>query len=127
MKGKWVWFAGLPFAGWGRFLGNILLFKMQIKKIGILLLWILQAGWSWYCFYRAQFYPYDENYGLLIGGFLLSVAGLVAAVVYGWQKPRGLKGLGLPFILWLLLGSPVTFLLAALYYEVLFSACLSTG
>lgn len=85
---------------------------------------LLQTVYCWFCFYQAQFLEYDDNYGMLIHGFIVSL--LTAAVLWLITpfKPAWVKTDYRVWLAWLVLGSPLTFILAAVYYSLIFGTSL---
>lgn len=85
----------------------------------------LQSVYCWFWFYKAQFFSYDDNYGALIHSFLISLAALFMLITLWWRKRQWVREAALSTIIWLLAGSPLTFILAAFNYEVIFGVALA--
>ena len=98
---------------------------LRPKKIILPILLTLQTIYSWTCFYKAQFLPYDDNYGMLIHGFLISVLTLFILGIIWFRKRQWIKDTAIPNTIWFLVGSPVTLAIAAVYYQDIFSVTLA--
>ena len=86
----------------------------------------IQTAYSWTCYYKAQLLDYDANYGLMIHGFIISVVTLVAIYFLWHYKAKWIAINRFVFVLWFVLGSPVTFVFAAIYYQDIFITTLAT-
>lgn len=99
---------------------------LSLRNIILPFVLTIQTAYSWTCYYRAQFLEYDDNYGLMIHGFIISVVILVAIYFLWYYKASWIAIHRLVFALWLMVGSPVTFVLAAIYYQNIFRTILAT-
>jgi hypothetical protein len=93
---------------------------MKIQKFIIPLVLILQTIYSWRCFYEAQFLQYDNNVGLLIHAFIISALTLFTLLLIWFIRRRWIKLSFTAVIIWLFVGSPFTFAVAAIYYQHIF-------
>lgn len=93
---------------------------ITIYRFAIPLLLSLQTFYSLYCFYESRFLEYDDNIGLIINGFLVSLASLVILVVIRFFRKNWIKANKLAIILWLIIGSPITMILLAIFYSDIF-------
>lgn len=74
----------------------------------------------WWQLYSAQFLAYDDNYGVLISAFFVSVLATIILAIL-WFKARAfIKQNALPTMLFLLLSSPITVALVFYFYNYLF-------
>ncbi|MES2381097.1 MAG: hypothetical protein V4538_08655 [Bacteroidota bacterium] len=90
--------------------------RPHIKTIYLTTLLLLTV-FIWWQLYSAQFLVYDDNYGVLIYAFLVSVLATIILIVL-WFKARAfIKQNALPIILFLLASSPVTVLLVLYFYN----------
>ncbi|MES2726912.1 MAG: hypothetical protein V4643_07405 [Bacteroidota bacterium] len=81
---------------------------------------LLLTVFIWWQLYSAQFLAYDNNYGVLISAFLVSVLATIILAIL-WFKARPLiKRNVLPTILFLLASSPITVALVFYFYNNLF-------
>ncbi len=102
---------------------NILNASMLLKSRNIIfpLLLLSQTIYCWVCFYNARLLEYDDNYGLLIQAFIISLVTLVAVAVCRIKKTYWRSDYKFPVLIWLLTGSPITFIIAGLYYQQIFN------
>lgn len=100
--------------------------QLTFRKIILPLILILQTVYCWRCFYKAQFLDYDDNYGVLIRGFIISILTMIILIILWFKKKQIIKETIIANILWILLGSPLTFIIAIMYYENIFKASLKT-
>ena len=105
-------------------LQRYLLNKLTLSKIILPLLLLTQTVYCWTAFYKAQFLQYDENYGLLIYGFVISLAVSFILTILWFCKRQLIKENKVATILWTIIGSPLTFILTALYYGQIFGTTL---
>ncbi|MES2654433.1 MAG: hypothetical protein V4620_02535 [Bacteroidota bacterium] len=80
----------------------------------------LVTAFIWWQLYSAQFLFYDENYRVLISAFFWSVLATIILVILWFNTRALIKQNALAAVLFLLLNSPVTVLLALFYYNDLF-------
>jgi hypothetical protein len=69
---------------------------------------------------------YDDNYGLLIHSFIISFLPLIFIYLVWFYKAAWIEVNSKVLVLWLLLGSPLTFGIVAIYYQSIFGASLAT-
>ena len=100
-------------------------FNLRVLLFPAILL--LQTIYSWVYFYNARLLEYDDNYGLLIHAFIISLAALIILIIIRLRKKYWTNYYKYPVIVWLIVGSPVTFLIAGIYYQDIFNAHLLTG
>jgi hypothetical protein len=86
----------------------------------------VQTVYCWTTFYQAQFLEYDDNYGQLIHSFIISLATLVALTIIWFRKRQLIKDIKVAAIIWTFIGSPLTFIIAAIYYQTIFGTVLAT-
>ena len=93
---------------------------MQLKKIFITILLLVQTVYCWWCFFEAKKLPYDENYGILIHAIFISVTVWVGIRILR-AKWFGHFTLHRYVIwIWLIIGSPLIFLPMFFFYSKLF-------
>jgi len=93
--------------------------QQTIKIIYVTALFLL-AIFIWQQLYSAQFLEYDDNYGVLISTFFLSVLATIVLTII-WFKARYLIEQNfIPTIVFLLAGSPLTVALVFYFYHNLF-------
>jgi len=95
---------------------------MQLKKIIILVLLLVQTLYCWWCFLEAEKLPYDENYGILLESIFFSFAAWVLIRMFKARWFGQFKLDKLVFWIWLIIGSPVTFILMFFFYSNLFGS-----
>jgi hypothetical protein len=81
---------------------------------------LAQTVWSWACFSKARSLPYDENYGAIIFAFMISLFIVVIGVIIRVFVPRIISTNIKIIVIWLIVGSPLTFLIALYFYYDLF-------
>jgi hypothetical protein len=95
---------------------------MQLKKIIITAFLSVQTVYCWWCFFEAKRLPYDENYGILLHAVLISFAAWIVIRIFK-AKWFGQFGLYKPVSwTWLIIGSPLTFILMFFFYSNLFGS-----
>ncbi|HYH14219.1 MAG TPA: hypothetical protein VD794_03305 [Flavisolibacter sp.] len=99
---------------------------IRLRNIILPILLAAQTVYSWLCFYNAQFLQYDDNYRLLIHGFIISVLALIVVYLLWYYKARWIAFNRYVFVSWLLVGSPLTFIAVAIYYQSIFNTTLAT-
>lgn len=97
-----------------------------VLKTGFKVFLAVQTFYSWHCFYNAQFLPYDDNYGLLIHGYLITLIPFAIMLIVWSINRKWITANIFPIVTWLLLGSPVTLAIVVIYYPQIFHATLST-
>ena len=98
-----------------------------MKRIIYITVLVLLTALMWVQLYTAGFLPYDDNFGQLLGIFLLSVAGLGIGILLIAKKNRlVLKNL-IATITFLIINSPVTIYLVIMNYENIFGIVLNVG
>lgn len=90
---------------------------IQITYTSIL---VSLAVFIWSNIYHAQFMPYDENYGALIGAFLASLVASLAILLLWWRGSRILEECRIITILFLVTSSAVTVGVVIFNYNSLF-------
>ena len=101
--------------------------KAALLRIILPLVLILQTIYVWYCFYRAQFLEYDDDYGLIFHAFFISVLVMFVLISLAiWWRPLMERYFWVTMA-WIFLGSPVTLIIALLKYQEIFGANLSAG
>jgi hypothetical protein len=91
-----------------------------IIRIIYLTILLLLTIYIWQLLYSAQFLPYDENYGVLIYVFIISVLVTVILTIL-WFKARSfIKQNSIETILFLLVNSPLTIALVFYFYIEIF-------
>lgn len=78
----------------------------------------------WRLLWQAQFLPYDENYGSLLGAFFLSLLTTMGLVVIWFKWKQLLINHRYETILFLIVASPVSVFLTAMNYSFIFNAVL---
>jgi hypothetical protein len=91
-----------------------------VSKFAIPLLLSLQTFYSWYCFYESSFLEYDDNIGLMINGFLVSLASAAILIIIRFFRKDWIKANRLMIVIWLITGSPITIILLAIFYSDIF-------
>ncbi|HRE97291.1 MAG TPA: hypothetical protein PK637_11030 [Flavobacteriales bacterium] len=81
---------------------------------------IMQTIYCWWCFYKAQFLAYDDNYGLLIHGFMISVVALIVICFLSYFKIQNVNINRYVIIPWCVFGSPFTLAISLLNYQAAF-------
>jgi hypothetical protein len=99
--------------------------QLTLRNFILPLIFAIQTAYCWNCFYKAQFLEYDDNYGLLINGFIISLATLIIVALIWFKKRQLIKDNSIATIIWTIIGSPITFILAALFYENIFGTTLA--
>jgi hypothetical protein len=89
------------------------------------LLLTAQTVYCWIAFYKAQFLEYDNNYGLLIHSFIIALATLIILTIIWFRKPQLIKDNKVPALIWTIIGSPLTFIVAAFFYDKIFGTILA--
>lgn len=90
------------------------------KKFIYLATLILLTTIIWRQLYSAQFLEYDENYGVLISTFLLSVLATIILTILWFKARTFIKQNSLPTILFLLANSPLTIAFVFYFYHDIF-------
>lgn len=104
---------------------SLLTKQMTLRKTILPLLLSVQTIYCWNTFHKAQFLQYDDDYGLLIHGFIISLATLITLTIIWFSKRQLVRDNKIPVITWTITGSPITFFFAAIYYREIFGATLS--
>lgn len=95
-----------------------------LRHITTPLLLLTQTLYCWYCFYQAQFFEYDENIGLLLHAFLISLATVVVVAILSYFRIRWVELNLWIWLIWVVIGSPITFVVAAIYCSDIFGTIL---
>jgi hypothetical protein len=98
---------------------------MNIRKYFLPTFLIIEVIYVWYGLYQAQFYEYDDNFGVIINCFLVSFVTLIALVVLWFYKRPLFKQNAVILLIWFLLASPLTIFIAVTNYEAIFKKGLS--
>jgi hypothetical protein len=98
-----------------------------LKRTSYILILLLLTTFIWVQMYQAQFLPYDDNFGLLIMIFLISVALLITGGVLLVRKTKLIRQNLIWTILFLIINSPVTIFLVVMNYELVFGTHLDIG
>jgi uncharacterized membrane protein len=98
---------------------------LNTKKVILPILLTGQTIYSWTFFYKAQFLEYDDNYGMLIHGFIISSVTLLILIIIWFRKRQWIKDTAEASIIWLCASSPVTLAIAAIYYQNIFGLTLA--
>ncbi|HYE56168.1 MAG TPA: hypothetical protein VD996_15070 [Chitinophagaceae bacterium] len=98
---------------------------MNLRNLIVTLILLAQTVYCWVAFYRAQFLAYDDNYGTIIHAFVISLFTLLALIVVLAVRTQWIKSNKILIILWLIMGSPITFFVASVLYENIFGGKLS--
>jgi len=98
---------------------------LTLRKIILPLLLAAQTIYCWTTFYKAQFLQYDDNYGLLIHSFIIALVTLIILAVIWFRKRQLIKDNKVTTIIWTIIGSPLTFIVAAFFYDTIFGTTLS--
>lgn len=94
---------------------------MQLRpRLFLLIILLVQTIYCWYCMVKAKYLAYDENYGLLIQAIIIAFAmWVVLRMIYAWKR-NWIPGNKLVFIVWLIAGSPIPFIVASIFYSDIF-------
>ncbi|HVD98188.1 MAG TPA: hypothetical protein VNB90_08270 [Cytophagaceae bacterium] len=98
---------------------------MNLKVYLLPILLFLQTIYCWSCFYAARFLPYDENYGMILHSFIISLMALIIVLLLWMRKNEWIMSAQRIVLAWVVLGSPLTFLLAFTFYRDLFGTALA--
>ena len=98
---------------------------MTTSKIIFPIVLTLQTIYCWISFYNAQFLPYDDNYGLVISSFLISLFALFVLILFWFIKRPVIIKNKLPILIWIAIGSPLTFIIVTFFYTDIFKASLA--
>jgi hypothetical protein len=93
---------------------------MKPRKFIIPFLLLIQTVYCWWCFFEAKNLPYDENYGILIQAILISMAVWVALRMIRAWKRDWYHLQRFIFWTWLIVGSPLAYILGLIFYKDLF-------
>jgi EamA domain-containing membrane protein RarD len=100
---------------------------MKLVKLILPAVLAVETIYVWYCLYNAQFLEYDDNYGLMIHAFIISLVTLVALIIVWLKKKEWIKQNLMSMIAWLVLGSPLAIVLLVVFYQNIFGGTFSTG
>jgi hypothetical protein len=95
---------------------------MNPRKFTLQILLIAQTLYCWWCFFEAKVLPYDENYAILIQAVLISIAAWVIIRIIKAKWFGQIQISSMLFWSWFVVGSPLTFMLALIFYNELFGA-----
>lgn len=93
---------------------------VTLSMFALPLLLSLQTFFSWYWFYKSKFLEYDDNISLMIDVFLLSLSTAVILFVIRSLKKYWIKANKYAIMFWLIIGSPITMILLAIFYINIF-------
>ena len=96
------------------------MYRQPIIKIIYLTTLILLTVFIWRQLYSAQFLEYDDNYGVLISTFLLSVFSTIILTILWFKARTFIKQNSLATALFILASSPLTIALVFYFYHDLF-------
>lgn len=91
-----------------------------MKKILFYSVLLILTSWIWIQIYTAQFLDYDDNYGQLIGSFLLSLFGTLAIIILWIRKTKLLRANPFVVLLFILANNPLTIFMAVMFYADVF-------
>jgi hypothetical protein len=106
-------------------INNLISNTMKAGKIILPILLLAQVVYCWKVFYDAQFLKYDDNYDSLIHGFIISLAALFILIILWFWRRQLIRDTKVATIIWIIIGSPITFILVALNYGTFFSGLLA--
>lgn len=89
------------------------------------ILLVIEIIYVWYGLYRAKFYEYDDNFGVIIHCFLISIVTLIALTVLFFYRRQVFKQNALILFFWFILASPFTVFIVIMNYKAIFNAELS--
>jgi hypothetical protein len=98
---------------------------MKLTKYIFPVLLFLEIPYVWHGLYSAQFHAYDDNFGILLHCFFVSVLTLLAIVgltIYKWHLVRQRA---LIIMCWFLTASPITIFLVVTNYKTVFGSGLA--
>src|SRR5688572_5567681 len=95
---------------------------MKSRNFIMTFILLVQTVYCWITLYRAQFFPYDDNYGLMVHAFLVSLFTSFALIVVLAARTRWIKSNKVSIIVWLIVGSPISFFVASVFYESIFGS-----
>src|SRR5690349_18040837 len=86
------------------------------RKIILLIILLIQTLYVWYCMYNAQYLPYDDNYGLILHAFFVSLfVSVMLSIVWIWKR-KWLRNSKFVLISWFILGSPVSVAIVTIFF-----------
>jgi hypothetical protein len=98
-----------------------------LKRIFYIISLIVLTTLIWSQIYTAQFLEYDDNYGQLIGAFLIATFLFILGIVLLIRKVRIVKMNLIATIVFLTLNSPFTVFFIVMNYENIFGVTLKVG
>ena len=84
------------------------------------IIFLAQTLYCWYCFYQAQFLEYDDDINLLIHALMVAIVTPVLIMLLSKFKLKWASMNIRLWAAWLVIGSPLTLILAGIYYSDLF-------
>lgn len=78
----------------------------------------------WYTLYKAGFKDYDENFGLLIHAFIVSLAAHVIVAILWFMRNKTARDAKYQHFAFLVIASPATVVLVMMKYELIFQISL---
>jgi len=95
---------------------------ISIKRFSISILLSIQTIYCWWCFFKAKELPYDENYGIIIQAVIISIATWIFIKIMRIKWIANIIINNSIYWSWILLGSPLTFIILIIFYKDLFGS-----
>lgn len=95
---------------------------MNVRNFFTAFLLFVQTAYCWWCFLKAKELEYDDNYGILLHAIFISA---ITWIIIRIVKAKWFGGLTINsriFWTWLLIGSPLTFILLFFCYSNIFGS-----
>jgi hypothetical protein len=99
--------------------------NMKIRNVAIPICLLVQTMYCWWCFYKAKGLPYDDNYGILLHAIFISMLAWVIVRMFRAKWFGQFHIRPTIFWTWILIGSPVPFLLAFFFYSDIFGTLMT--
>ena len=93
-----------------------------LKKVIVTAFLVVQTLYCWWCFFESKELPYDENYGLLLQAICLSLAAWLGIRLFRAKWFGQFKLDNHVFAIWLVIGSPLIFILTFFFYSSVFGS-----
>lgn len=84
-----------------------------------------QTIYIWRGLYNAQRFEYDDNFGIIIHCFLISLLTLIGLIIIWFVKRQWIKENILITVAWFLTASPITIFMVVTNYEAVFKVKLA--
>ncbi len=81
---------------------------------------LAQTLYCWYCFYQAQFLQYDDDINLLLHALMIAILTPVVIMLLRKFKVQWSSMNIRLWALWMVVGSPLTFIVVGIYYSDIF-------